>query len=153
MNTITSNSVSLNEDTVKVKIVYYNRNKEKGLLVTDWDFSNTITMKQIMKKFYNLLYMKCKVINMCFGEDIGQLIINYMPDLFDYNNNSFYMHIRCLYSKINTGGRHLRYKIHNNKKLGDLVNLKKSYTRSEDNVLILRIRAEELSGEHFVKII
>ena len=153
MNTITNNELSLNKDTVKVKIVYYNRIKNKGLLVTDWNFSNTISMKEIMQKFYDVLYMKCKVINMCFGEDIGQLIINYMPDLFDYNNNNFYMHIRCLYSKINSGGRHLRYKIHNNKKLGELVNLKKSYTRSEDNVLILRIRSQELTSEHFVKII
>ena len=106
MNTITNNELSLNKDTVKVKIVYYNRIKNKGLLVTDWNFSNTISMKEIMKKFYDVLYMKCKVINMRFGEDIGQLIINYMPDLLDCNNNNFYMNLSCLNSKFNSGGCH-----------------------------------------------
>ena len=54
MNTITNKEMSLNKDTVKVKIVYYNRIKNKGLLVTDWNFSNTISMKEIMKKLVKL---------------------------------------------------------------------------------------------------
>ena len=50
------------------------------------------TMKQIRFKFNKFISQQHLVIKLCFGNDIYQIIKNYLPELSNLSNNYIYIH-------------------------------------------------------------
>ena len=134
-------------EEIYVKIIYYCNDNKNDVLITDWLFSTEMTMISIMQYFERFLILQQLAVNFCFGKDIGEMIINYMPNLFDSKNNSFYTHIHADF--FNT--KKVRFKLSNNLNLKNVSDLKINNSSSKDanDELILRLRCKGLSKEYY----
>lgn len=90
-----------------IYIIYYDKNNN----VNCYSFYvyRYSSMANIMSMFQNYLLCQKKTLINCFGYDIAENIMNYMPTILDNNdivNNYIYVHIRP-YSKIKFGDEHI----------------------------------------------
>jgi hypothetical protein len=86
-----------------VRIIYYDKNNNVETYQFYVDRNSNMTKIMFMFKNY-LICQKITLIN-CFGYDIAENILSYMPTLLEISdiiNNYIYVHIRP-YERINTG--------------------------------------------------
>lgn len=90
-----------------VRIIYYDKNSSVETYQFYVDRNSNMTKIMFMFKKY-LICQKITLIN-CFGYDIAENILSYMPTLLEISdiiNNYIYVHIRP-YERINTGKEHI----------------------------------------------
>tara|TARA_B100001059_G_C17680443_1_gene499425 strand:- start:302 stop:889 length:588 start_codon:yes stop_codon:yes gene_type:complete len=96
-----------------IRIIYYYKNKNAFY---EFYVDRNSNMRKIMTMFKNYLDSQIMAIINCFGHDIGENIISYMPDILDNSmveNNYLYVHVRS-YERIKsarelTGIEHLMH--------------------------------------------
>lgn len=91
-----------------IRIIYYYKKK-----VAFYQFyvDKNSNMKKIISMFKNFLDSQTMAIINCFGRDIGENILSYMPDILDNSiieNNYLYVHIRP-YERIKSGREHIMH--------------------------------------------
>ena len=77
-----------------IRIIYYYKNKNAFY---EFYVDKNSNMKKIISMFKNFLDNQTIAIINCFGRDIGENILSYMPDILDNSmieNNYLYVHIR-----------------------------------------------------------
>ena len=90
---------SLYNNKLRVTIIYYDDKKSKYQTNTFYEYPFYIdkkcTMNEILKIFHKFLIGQKLAINMCFGNDISDNIIKYLPKSdFDPTDNYIYVHKR-----------------------------------------------------------
>tara|TARA_B100001121_G_C18596996_1_gene577564 strand:- start:504 stop:1097 length:594 start_codon:yes stop_codon:yes gene_type:complete len=83
------------KDKWPVRIVYYDKNQECNIY--EFYINRHTNMKNIFSMFKQ--YLECKKIALsnCFGNDIADLIMSYLPTILENNdiiNNNIYVHAR-----------------------------------------------------------
>lgn len=143
-----------NNEEIYVKIIYYCNDNKNDTLITDWSFSSKMTMISIKQYFERFLMLQRSAVNLCFGKDIGEMIINYMPNLFHSKNNSFYTHIHVGRRRLGLpffNLKKIRYKLSNNLNLKNVLDLKlnNSSDKNANDELVLRLRYKELENKYY----
>lgn len=92
-----------------VRIVYYD--KFNNVQIYQFYINKTANMRNIINMFKNYLENQALAIINCFGYDIAENIMSYMPAILDnetIKNNYLYVHIRP-YERIKTGAEHIMH--------------------------------------------
>ena len=91
-----------------IRIIYYYKKK---VAIYQFYVNKDSNMQYIMTMFKNFLNSQTLAIINCFGHDIAENIISYMPDVLDnkmIENNYLYVHTRP-YERINNGKEHIMH--------------------------------------------
>lgn len=92
-----------------IKIVYYDKFNDGQ--VYQFYINKTANMRNIISMFKNYLESQALAIINCFGYDIAENIMSYMPHRLDnelIKNNYIYVHVRP-YERIKTGAEHIMH--------------------------------------------
>ncbi len=78
----------------RINIIYYS-DKDESPTTYSLYINKTNTMQQIMNNFSKMLKYQRTAVQMCFGSDIAENILNYFPNNeFSMTNNYIYVHQR-----------------------------------------------------------
>ena len=91
-----------------IRIIYYYKKK---VAVYEFYVDRKSNMKNIISMFKKFLDSQTMAIINCFGRDIGENILSYMPEVLDNSmieNNYLYVHIRP-YERIRSGTEHIMH--------------------------------------------
>lgn len=139
---------SVYSDKWRINIIYYSNTCESEKY--PFYVKKGYTMYQIMKMFYNYLLSQKSAITMCFGMDISNNIIKYLPENdFCPEDNYIYVHKRIF--NIDGSINFKRYYVEKNKKL---IHLCGDLCQQDTNNINLRIRknSKKLTSRDFSKV-
>lgn len=136
-------------DKWRINIIYYGRNNNQSDVYPMY-INKYSTMYEIMKIFYSQLLLQKSTLNFCFGMDISENIIKYLPEN-DFNPNTNYIYIHKHKANIDGSCNFKRYNVNNNT---SLLHLSGKLCDQDSSIINLRIRKNpmNLDSSDFSKI-
>lgn len=143
----TINTSCSNTTNIKVRIIYYSDylNKEKPYYYY-FTLSPDYKMLEILNKLYLFIKLQLDAITLCFGSDIASIIHNFMPNMFDKNNNNLYLHDNTI-----TKNKKNRIFVNNDTTLDKVNDTIQDYNISQ--YINLRLRGQPMDYRYFTKFI
>ena len=155
-----NNAIAHHNNFLDINIIYYDNNEyENTGIKTRANVYNIKIYKhyktlEVIKIFDKFLIYQHNSIKRCFGEDIGNVIIQYMPIPIKLENiDNLYFYIHSLTSVLDKKKNQLNFKRHIVSNEEKLVNLHNSLIEKKDTTLNLRLRRIPLNknGNNFKK--
>tara|TARA_B100000424_G_scaffold203983_1_gene161082 strand:+ start:582 stop:1064 length:483 start_codon:yes stop_codon:yes gene_type:complete len=156
---MTNNTRSLNK-FLDINIVYYDNNeyqntgKKNKAIVYNMKIDKNYKAFELIKIFHKFLIYQHNSIRRCFGEDIGNIIVQYMPIPIKLENiDNLYFYIHRLTSLLDLKKNQLKFKRHAVLNEAKLIDLHNSLIEKKDATLNLRLRRLPLNqtGNNFKK--